>query len=79
MVNASAVGETLNSGVSIASCFCFLAVTPTRAKKIKLIAAWQSFIFFVVCGVGYLTLMCIVGFFSVHACISVGKKCEANL
>ncbi len=35
MVYASAVGDTLNSGVSKACAFCILAVTPTKAKKLN--------------------------------------------
>ncbi len=30
-------------------------------------------------GVGYLHIMCLIGFFSEHACMSQGKKCVANL
>jgi hypothetical protein len=30
-------------------------------------------------GVGYLHIMCLIGFFVEHACMSQGKKCEANL
>ena len=34
MVNTSAVGETLNSGVCVVCSFCNFAVTPTAAREI---------------------------------------------
>jgi hypothetical protein len=41
----------------------WLSLGTAAIKKIISMAAWWSIIFFIACGVGYLTLMCIIGFF----------------
>jgi hypothetical protein len=53
----------------------WLSLGTAAIKKIISMAAWWSIIFFIACGVGYLTLMCFIGFFSEHTeGISRAKK-----
>ncbi len=77
-INLAAAGFAVDrlegDSIKIESCFAWqlgeaLAVFGTAAtKKIISMAAWWSIIFFRWCGVGYLHIMCLIGFFF-RACL----------